>query len=179
MIRDTGNGGGAPNGNGHHREELQYVNSDRISDYYNALFRNVRYRLRRSPACQSIGICSLPGCGQSSVVATNLAICIAQHDSERVLLVNADPSNRVAEVTFSLDSKLGFYDTLWGECDPDEVVQPTNLDNLEVVSCGYIPQRRQVTAVVSPLRQCDRSLQRSTFRRHPRSPHGQRVDALF
>ena len=66
MIRNSGSSGGANNGNGNgrHREELQYVNSDRISDYYNALFRNVRYRLRRSPACQAIGICSLPGCGQ-------------------------------------------------------------------------------------------------------------------
>ena len=73
-------------------------------------------------------------------MATNLALCIAQHDSERVLLVNADPSNRVAEVTFSLDAKLGFYDTLWGECDPDEVIQSTNLENLQVVSCGFIPK---------------------------------------
>lgn len=111
--------------------------SGSIAEYYNAFLRNLHLHSKDgADRPQAIGIASVPGCGRTSVVATNLAICLAQANDLGVILVNADPQNQVPEVTFSLASKLGIYDALVGECSVQETIQDTHIPHLKAVGCG-------------------------------------------
>lgn len=106
-------------------------------EYYNALYRNLRVSSSCEQACQVIGISSVEGCSRSSVVASNLAICVAGSLEDRdVLLINADPANRVPQVTFGLRGELGIYEVLQDGIEIDDVIRPTRVDNLAVIGCG-------------------------------------------
>ncbi len=108
-----------------------------VAEYYNALLRNLRLHSEEGGGGpQAIGVASLPGGHRASVVATNLAICIANADNRSVILVNSDPRNQVSESTFKLDSTHGIYDLLSGDCSLEQAIQPTDVANLSAISCG-------------------------------------------
>jgi Mrp family chromosome partitioning ATPase len=134
MIRDTGK----PASHGPATVSRR-SDSDSIAEYYHALLRNLRFHIHENVnRPQAIGITSVPGCGLASVVATNLAICLAHADARQVILINADPRNRIPESTFSLDANLGIYDALRGQCSAQETIQETDIPKLKVVGCGQL-----------------------------------------
>ena len=118
MIQDTGK---------NRMSESMRFSSDRsrsggIAEYYNALIRNLRLHVEGNDL-QAIGIASLPGCGPTSVVATNFAICVANAQSTEVVFVNSNPLNRVPQATFSLEKAPGLFDVLRGDATVDEAIQ--------------------------------------------------------
>lgn len=78
-----------------------------------------------------------PGDGKT-LVATNLAASLAQ-TGEKVLLIDADIRKPRCHRAFSLANRTGLTNVLVESTDVDEVIQPTNLKSLHVLTSGPIP----------------------------------------
>lgn len=80
----------------------------------------------------------LPNEGKS-VVSMNLAVSLAEA-GKRVLLVDADMRKSMIAARYKLrDVKYGLSHYLSGQCDYDEVIGSTNIDNLYMILSGPVP----------------------------------------
>jgi succinoglycan biosynthesis transport protein ExoP len=70
-----------------------------------------------------------------SIVAANLAICIAQ-TGRKVLLVDADCRSSVQHKLLDLDAQMGLVDVLAGNAAWSDVVKNTFIDNLYAITSG-------------------------------------------
>lgn len=77
---------------------------------------------------------SQPGGGVSSV-AVNLAASLAMND-RRVLLIDANFRQPALRQMFALDTGPGLGDLLTGNAQADQIVRPTSIDGLDVVTIG-------------------------------------------
>ncbi|WP_106496249.1 CpsD/CapB family tyrosine-protein kinase [Lentibacillus sp. Marseille-P4043] len=104
-------------------------------------FRTVRTNLQFASVDEELATIlvtsSGPAEGKSSSVS-NLAVVYAQQ-GKRVLLVDADLRKPTAHYTFRLDNLTGLSNILVGETPVAEAVSNTNVENLDVISCGPIP----------------------------------------
>ncbi len=78
-----------------------------------------------------------PGDGKSTFVS-NLAIAIAQ-TGKRVLIVDADFRAPMQHRLFGLKDRAGMATVLGGEDRLDQVIQHTEIEGLDVLPCGPIP----------------------------------------
>lgn len=78
-----------------------------------------------------------PSEGKSSTVA-NLAVVYAQQ-GKSVLLIDADLRKPTVHYTFRLDNLRGLSNVLVGEIDLRTAINRTDVENLDVLSCGPIP----------------------------------------
>lgn len=76
-----------------------------------------------------------PGAGKS-FVSSNLAAIIAQ-TGKRVLLIDADMRRGYLHRVFGLQPKHGLSDTLAARLKPAEVINHTQIRNLDFISCGF------------------------------------------
>ncbi|MGA9222824.1 MAG: polysaccharide biosynthesis tyrosine autokinase, partial [Pseudomonas graminis] len=76
-----------------------------------------------------------PGVGKS-FVSSNLAVIIAQ-TGKRVLLIDADMRKGYLHKMFNLTPKHGLSDTLAARLGSKEVINHTEVRNLDFISCGY------------------------------------------
>lgn len=76
-----------------------------------------------------------PGAGKS-FVSSNLAVIIAQA-GKRVLLIDADMRKGYLHKVFALDPKNGLSDTLAARLKSTEVINHTEVRNLDLMSCGF------------------------------------------
>jgi capsular exopolysaccharide synthesis family protein len=79
---------------------------------------------------------SIEGEGKS-FVAANFAISIAR-TGKKVVLVGCDLYQPVLQDIFDLDAGKGVTDYLLGEAEPREILIPTSIDNLTLVSSGNL-----------------------------------------
>ncbi|MBI4617784.1 MAG: polysaccharide biosynthesis tyrosine autokinase [Planctomycetes bacterium] len=70
--------------------------------------------------------------------AVNLSITLA-HSGSRVLLVDADLRRPRIHKSLSIDHDVGLTNFLVGANPFEEVVRPTSIKNLDVVTCGPLP----------------------------------------
>jgi len=77
-----------------------------------------------------------PGAGKS-FVSSNLAVIIAQ-TGKRVLLIDADMRKGYLHKIFGLQPKHGLSDTLAARLTSTEVINHTEVRNLDMMSCGFI-----------------------------------------
>ncbi|MCZ7684780.1 MAG: CpsD/CapB family tyrosine-protein kinase [Sandaracinaceae bacterium] len=75
--------------------------------------------------------------GKTTVTA-NVAISLAQ-SGKRVLLVDTDLRRPCVHRAFGVSSARGVTSVIVGEAKLREVVQPTDIPNLDVLPCGPIP----------------------------------------
>ncbi len=73
-----------------------------------------------------------------TVVASNLAVAYVLNE-QKTILVDANLRNPALHTLFGLQAKPGLGDVLLGNATLDEVIQPTSVDNLFVVTVGTIP----------------------------------------
>ena len=103
-------------------------------------YRSLRTSIMFSKAAgrvQTLVITSIaPGDGKS-FTAANLAITMAQHKSN-TLLVDTDLRRGVLHNTFGLPKEPGFSTYLTNNLPIPEVIQETHIPNLSVVSCGAL-----------------------------------------
>lgn len=78
-----------------------------------------------------------PSEGKSSSTA-NLAVVYAQQ-GKKVLLVDADLRKPTAHYTFRLDNLTGLSNILVGDTSIQQAISETDVENLDVISCGPIP----------------------------------------
>lgn len=76
-----------------------------------------------------------PGVGKS-FVSSNLAVIIAQ-TGKRVLLIDADMRKGYLHKVFNLTPKHGLSDTLAARLKSMEVINHTEVRNLDFISCGF------------------------------------------
>jgi tyrosine-protein kinase Etk/Wzc len=77
-----------------------------------------------------------PGAGKS-FVSSNLAVIIAQ-TGKRVLLIDADMRKGYLHKNFGLQPKHGLSDTLAARLKCTEVINHTEVRNLDFISCGFV-----------------------------------------
>lgn len=72
------------------------------------------------------------------MTAANLAVVYAQQ-GKRVLLVDADLRKPTVHYTFRLNNLRGLSNLLVGELNTEETIQTSDIDDLDVLTCGPIP----------------------------------------
>lgn len=78
-----------------------------------------------------------PGEGKSMTTA-NLAVVYAQQ-GKKVLLIDADLRKPTVHYTFRLDNLRGLSNILIGEMRLEDATVSSDIDNLDIVTCGPIP----------------------------------------
>ncbi|MCF3942633.1 CpsD/CapB family tyrosine-protein kinase [Oceanobacillus alkalisoli] len=108
-----------------------------ISEQYRTVRTNMQFSSVDNDLKSFLVTSSGPAEGKSSTTA-NLAIVYAQQ-GKRVLLVDADLRKPTMHYTFRLDNLRGLSNVLVGEISLEEAVNETDIDTLDVMTCGPIP----------------------------------------
>lgn len=108
-----------------------------LMEAYRSLRTNINFAAVGSPVRSIVITSSQPAEGKSTTVA-NLAMAMAL-DSKRVIIVDADLRRPSMHKLFKVDSSPGLTDVLVGNCDLDQVIRPTGVDNVSVISAGSPP----------------------------------------
>ncbi len=104
-------------------------------------YRDLRTSLRFSAVDKGIHSILITSAGPregKSTTAGNLAIAIAQTGT-KVLIVDTDLRRPVMHKIFSLSREPGFSEAIAGVVKLEEAVSSTKVENLSVLTCGYIP----------------------------------------
>ncbi|WP_404455324.1 CpsD/CapB family tyrosine-protein kinase [Oceanobacillus kapialis] len=108
-----------------------------ISEQYRTIRTNLQFASIDEALRAILVTSSGPGEGKSMTTA-NLAVVYAQQ-GKKVLLIDADLRKPTVHYTFRLDNLRGLSNILVGENTIEETVNRTDVDNLDVISCGPIP----------------------------------------
>ncbi|MGB9885401.1 MAG: CpsD/CapB family tyrosine-protein kinase [Moorellales bacterium] len=108
-----------------------------VSEAFRTLRTNLGYISPDRPLKSLLVTSSGPEEGKSTVTA-NLAVVLAQAGS-RVLVVDADLRKPVMHKAFELDNRRGLTNALVEDLDPAELIRPTGLPGLFVLTSGPIP----------------------------------------
>lgn len=108
-----------------------------ISEQFRTVRTNMQFSSVDNDLKSFLVTSSGPAEGKSSTTA-NLAIVYAQQ-GKRVLLIDADLRKPTMHYTFRLDNLRGLSNLLVGEVTLEEAVNSTDIDTLDVMTCGPIP----------------------------------------
>jgi len=108
-----------------------------VSESYRTLRTNITFSQINNPIRSLLVTSSVPEEGKSMTTA-NLGITFALARN-KVLVVDADLRRPVLHRLFGLGNNLGLTHTLAGTVEPEEIYQPTRIDNLWAVTSGLIP----------------------------------------
>lgn len=104
-------------------------------------YRTVRTNLQFASVDEEVRSIMLTSAGPAegkSMTTANLAVVYAQQ-GKRVLLIDADLRKPTVHYTFRLDNLKGLSNVLVGDLSLNEAVVPSDVDNLDIISCGPIP----------------------------------------
>lgn len=108
-----------------------------ISEQYRTIRTNMQFSSVDNELKSILVTSSGPAEGKSSTTA-NLAVVYAQQ-GKRVLLVDADLRKPTMHYTFRLDNLRGLSNVLVGENVLEDAVNRTDIETLDVMTCGPIP----------------------------------------
>jgi tyrosine-protein kinase Etk/Wzc len=108
-----------------------------ISEAYRTLRTNIQFQKLRNKESTLMVTSSAPKEGKSTTIA-NLAITMAQMGS-KTLLVDTDLRRPVIHTVFNLNKDKGVTNFLMGKMTFNEIVKPTMVENLSVVTSGPLP----------------------------------------
>lgn len=108
-----------------------------ISEQYRTIRTNLQFTSIDNPLQTILITSSGPSEGKSITVA-NLAVAYAQQD-KRVLLIDADMRKPTVHYTFRLENIRGLSNLLIDELSLEDAVNRTNINNLNIITCGPIP----------------------------------------
>ncbi|HLR43041.1 MAG TPA: CpsD/CapB family tyrosine-protein kinase [Pseudogracilibacillus sp.] len=104
-------------------------------------YRTIRTNLQFSSIDEDITCIQITSAGPSagkSITAANLAVVHAQQ-GKKTLLIDADMRKPTVHYTFRSDNLTGLSNTLIGETALEQATQTTDVDDLEILTCGPIP----------------------------------------
>src|SRR5690625_167264 len=105
-----------------------------ISEQYRTLRTNLEFSSVDNPLKSILVTSSSPSEGKSMTTA-NLAVVYAQQGL-KVLLIDADLRKPTVHYTFRLDNLRGLSNILVNEATLQETAVASDVDNLDVISCG-------------------------------------------
>jgi len=108
-----------------------------ISEQYRAIRTNLQFSAI-DEAIKTIVITSPGPSAGKSLTAANLAVVYAQQGM-KTLLIDADLRKPTVHYTFRLDNLRGLSSVLIGESSFEDAVEESDVDNLQVLSCGPVP----------------------------------------
>jgi capsular exopolysaccharide synthesis family protein len=108
-----------------------------ISEQYKTIRTNINFSSVDSELRSVMVTSSGPGEGKSTTVA-NLAVVFAQ-EGKKVLLVDADMRKPTTHYTFKVTNTFGLTSVLSKQKELAEVVQQSDVSNLDLLTCGPIP----------------------------------------
>lgn len=108
-----------------------------VSEAYRTLRTNIQFQKLKNKESALMVTSSAPKEGKSTTIA-NLAITMAQMGS-KTLLVDTDLRRPVIHSVFNLGKDRGITNFLLGKMSFSEIVKPTMVDNLSVVTSGPLP----------------------------------------
>ncbi len=108
-----------------------------VSEAFRTLRTNIQFQQMKLKDKTLMVTSSTPKEGKSTTIA-NLAITMA-HMGGKTLLVDTDLRRPVVHSIFNLKKDRGITNFLMGKSEFDDVVKPTFVDNLYVVSSGPLP----------------------------------------
>jgi polysaccharide biosynthesis transport protein len=107
------------------------------AEAYRILRTNIEFN-RPNPEANTISLVSGgPGEGKSTTIA-NLAFICAQ-GGYSTLIVDADLRRPVQHLLFDLSNEVGLTNYLTTEMDLEQVILPTNIENLSILPSGILP----------------------------------------
>lgn len=108
-----------------------------VSEAYRTLRTNIQFKDIEKHNRAILITSSTPKEGKSTTVA-NLAITLAQMGT-KTLLVDTDLRRPVIHSIFDLKKDIGITNYLVSKSSFDDIIKPTVIDNLFVVTCGPLP----------------------------------------
>jgi len=108
-----------------------------ISEQYRTIRTNLQFTAIDNELKTMLVTSSGPGEGKS-MTAANLAVVYAQQ-GKKVLLIDADLRKPTVHYTFRLDNLRGLSNVLIGEMYLEDTIVSSDIDNLDVITCGLIP----------------------------------------
>ncbi|MGM8213842.1 CpsD/CapB family tyrosine-protein kinase [Virgibacillus sp. W0430] len=108
-----------------------------ISEQYRTIRTNLQFAAVDDELQAFLVTSSEPAAGKSMTVA-NLAVTYAQQ-GKKTLLIDADLRKPTVHYTFRLDNLRGLSNILVGESTLEDAIVSSDVENLDVISCGPIP----------------------------------------
>lgn len=120
--------------------------SDKINDFQKNVgdledFRHIRINLQFQNVtnkCKTILVTSIEKNDGKTTIASNLAVASAM-DGKKVLYINSDLRKNSKNQFGNDDEYWGLTDYLSSECEIENIIQKTSLNNLDVIYNGPLP----------------------------------------
>jgi capsular exopolysaccharide synthesis family protein len=111
--------------------------SSPISEQYRTIRTNIEFSAVDREIKTIVVTSAGPGEGKSTTAA-NLAVVMAQNGNS-TLLIDGDMRKPTAHYTFGVPNLTGLTNVLTKQCDIEEAVKVTKIENLSLLPCGPIP----------------------------------------
>lgn len=111
--------------------------SSAVSEEFRTVTTNIKFAIIGNKD-KTISITSANPSEGKSFFSSNLAVTFA-NQNERVLLIDADLRRPTVHRTFMVSNKFGLSNLLSDDLDSSEVIQHTNVKNLDVITSGPVP----------------------------------------
>lgn len=111
--------------------------SSAISEQFNTIRTNIQFSSIDKKLDSILFTSSAPSEGKSTI-SNNVAVTWAKK-GKKVILVDADLRRPTIHKTFGVDNIVGLSNYLLGNIELKEIIQPTMVDNLFVITSGPIP----------------------------------------
>lgn len=120
----------------------QNVNADALNfmirEAYKTARTNIDYSIIKKGCKKVLFTSSSKGEGKT-LSSVNIASALAQQVDTKVIIVECDLRRPHVHLALNLTPSPGLANCLNGECDLDDVIKPTHLDNLFAICYGAIP----------------------------------------
>lgn len=109
-----------------------------ISEAYRSIRTNIEFSNVDKEIKTIVVTSSQQNEGKSTVIA-NLAVSFAGMENKKILILEGDLRNPTVHRMFNISNTHGITDILTGQKSFDECVHKTEVEGLEVLTCGKIP----------------------------------------
>lgn len=120
----------------------QNVNADALNfmirEAYKTARTNIDYSIIKKGCKKVLFTSSSKGEGKT-LSSVNIASALAQQVDTKVIIVECDLRRPHVHLALNLTPSPGLANCLNGECDLDDIIKPTHLDNLFAICYGAIP----------------------------------------
>jgi len=108
-----------------------------ISEQFNTIRTNIQFSSVDKKLKSILFTSSAPSEGKSTV-SNNVAVSWAKQ-GKKVILMDADLRRPTIHKTFNVSNRIGLSSYLLGNAELDEIIKPTMVQNLYVITSGPVP----------------------------------------